>query len=288
MFQRIKDNFIWVILAVLIAVAVFVWLMVFNQSASGEIKVDFFDVGQGSSIFLSAPNENQILIDGGPSDAVLAKLGEAMPVFDKKIELLVLTHPDSDHLSGLIEVLKRYTVSQILETGILDNTAEYKEWNSLIAQKNIPVVFAQVGQIIKVADNLSVKILYPLGKISGQDFSKNTNQSSIIGKIYYGKNSILFTGDAEANAEAPLVLSGADLKADILAVGHHGSKSSTSEEFLAAVAPQIAVIQVGVKNRYGHPAPETLEKLKSINIFRTDLMGDINFSCNLEKCWQAE
>jgi competence protein ComEC len=219
---------------------------------------------------------------------VLAKLGEALPVFDKKIELLILTHPDSDHLSGLVEVLKRYEVGQILETGIFDNSAEYQEWNNLIKQKNIPVAFAQKGQIIKIADNLSIKILYPFGIIAGQNFGDNTNKTSIVGKIIYGQNEVLFTGDAEQNTEEPLLWTGADLQADILVVGHHGSKNSTGEKFLAAVAPQIAVIQVGAKNKYGHPAPETLERLKNVrNILRTDLGGDIEFLCNLVFCKQV-
>ena len=138
--------------------------------------------------------------------------------------------------------------------------------------------------IVKIADNLSIKILYPLGKINGQDFSKNTNATSIVGKIIYGHNSVLFTGDAEGSVENPLVFSGVNLKADILVVGHHGSKNSTGAEFLAAVAPSIAVIQVGAKNTYGHPTQEVLDRLKNINIFRTDLDKDINFECDLAKC----
>jgi len=126
-----------------------------------------------------------------------------------------------------------------------------------------------------------------LGKINGRDFSKNTNATSIVGKIIYGGNSILFTGDAEEQTEQPLLMLGADLRADILAVGHHGSKNSTSAEFLSAVAPQIAVIQVGAKNRYGHPASETLARLKNVaSILRNDQVGDINFQCDLRACIQ--
>ncbi|MEK7160660.1 MAG: MBL fold metallo-hydrolase, partial [Patescibacteria group bacterium] len=143
--------------------------------------------------------------------------------------------------------------------------------------------FAQAGQIIKIADNLVIEILYPLAKINGQEF-KNTNATSLVGKIIYGQNSVLFTGDAEEQTEKPLLMLGADLKADILAVGHHGSKTSTSAEFLAAVAPQIAVIQVGLKNKYGHPTAEVLARLAGINIFRTDLDSDIDFECDLAKC----
>jgi len=287
MFQRVKNNIAWIILAALAIGAVFVWLAIFELAPEDKMKIDFLDVGQGSAILILAPNNNQVLIDGGPSNAVLAKLGQALPVFDRKIELLILTHPDSDHLSGLVEVLKRYEVGQILETGIAADSAEYKTWNNLIKSKSIPVVFAQANDLVKIADNLSIKILYPLGKIDGQDFSKNTNATSIVGKIIYGQNSILFTGDAEGQTEKPLLMLGANLKADILAVGHHGSKNSTSAEFLAAVAPSIAVIQVGAKNTYGHPTQEVLNRLKNINIFRTDLDKDVNFECSLAKCEPA-
>ncbi len=282
MLQKLKSNLIWLVLAGLAGAAFFGFS--FLASSESKVKIDFFDVGQGSSIFVSAPNGNQVLIDGGPSDAVLAKLGENMPLNDRKIELLILTHPDSDHLSGLIEVLKRYQIGQILETGILDNTAEYQSWNQLIKEKNVSLIYASQGQVIKMADNLAVQILYPFDKINGQDFLANSNNSSIIGKLYYGKNSMLFTGDAERTAEWALAMGKINLKADILAVGHHGSKTSTSPEFLAAVLPKIAVIQVGAKNRYGHPSQETLERLKRIQILRTDQNGDIKFVCDLEAC----
>ena len=287
MFQRVKNNISLIVLVVLIVSSVFIWLAIFELAPSDKVKIDFLDVGQGNAVLILAPGDNQVLIDGGPSDVVLAKLGKFLPIFDRKIELLILTHPDSDHLSGLVEVLKRYEIGQILETGIVADSAEYKTWNDLIKTKNIPVVFAQAGDVVRVADNLSIKILYPLGKINGQDFSKSTNATSIVGKIIYGQNSILFTGDAEGQTEQPLLMLGADLKADILAVGHHGSKNSTGAEFLAAVMPSIAVIQVGAKNTYGHPTQEVLDRLKNINIFRTDLDKDINFECDLTSCQKA-
>jgi competence protein ComEC len=286
-FQRIKNNIGWLVLIALALGATFICLAVFGRILSGGLMVEFLDVGQGSSALILAPEGKQVLIDGGPGDTVLARLGEEMPLFDKKIELVILTHPDSDHISGLIEVLKRYGVEQILETGIADNTAEYKEWNDLIAQKNIPVIFAAVGQKIKIAQNLELDILYPFGKINGQDFSDKTNASSIVAKLIYGQNSFLFTGDAEKDTEWILDFSQIDLRADILVVGHHGSKNSTTAEFLAAVAPRLAVISVGAKNKYGHPAPEILERLKGLDILRTDLAGNINFSCDLDKCQQV-
>lgn len=287
MFQRVKNNIGWIILAALMVGAVFIWLVIFELAPDDKVKIDFLDVGQGSAVLISAPSNKQALIDGGPSSVILAKLGKILPVFDRKIELVILTHPDSDHLSGLIEVLKRYEVGQILETGIVADSAEYQAWNDLIKAKNIPIIFARAGQEVKIADNLTLKILYPLDKINGQDFSEKTNSSSIVAKLIYGQNSFLFTGDTEKNTEWALNYQGVDLQADILQVGHHGSKNSTSPAFLAAVMPRIAVIQVGAKNKYGHPAPEILERLQGLDILRTDLLGNIEFSCSLDKCWQV-
>lgn len=283
MLQRIKNKIGFLVITALAAMAIFIWAAVFAPPAGEIVKIDFFDVGQGAAALVGAPNGNQVLIDGGPSGAILNKLGEALPFFDRQIELVILTHPDADHLNGLIEVLKRYEVEKILETGIADSSVNYQVWREIIKEKNIPVVFAQAGQIVKLADNLAVKILYPLSKINGQSF-ENTNSASIVSRIFYGKNSVLLTGDAEGNTEAVLLWSGADLSADILQVAHHGSKNSSSQEFLAAVAPQIAVIQAGAKNRYGHPHQETLARLKGIEILRTDLVGDISLSCDEEEC----
>lgn len=286
MLQKIKNNLGWVVLAALGVGAVFVWLVNWQLAPATGIKIEFFDVGQGSAIFIDAGNGNQILIDGGPSNAILAKMGEVLPIFDRRIEMLILTHPDADHLNGLIEVLRRYEVGRILETGIADDSAEYGVWHNLIRQKNIPLVLARAGEVIGLADNLAIEILYPLAEIAGQDFGDKTNKTSIVGKIFYGQNEILFVGDAEEMEEQALIWSKADLRADILVVGHHGSRQASSAAFLVAVAPQTAVIQVGEKNRYGHPAPEVLERLTAVgaSIFRTDKIGDIIFDCDLDKC----
>jgi len=271
-------------LAILAIAAILIWVAVFAGEQDDCLRVSFFDVGQGAAVFIEAPNGNQILVDGGPSSAVLAKLGRAMPFYDRKIDLLILTHPDSDHLNGLIEVLDRYEIGQILETGIIDNTENYRIWQELVKEKNIKVIFARAGQMVKIADDLQFKILYPSASIAGQDFTGKTNNASIVGKLIYGENEFLLTGDAEKDTESILIFSGVNLAADILQVGHHGSKSSTSEQFLAAVAPRQAVIQVGKDNRYGHPTQEVLERLKNLQVWRNDLHGDVIFACDLAAC----
>jgi competence protein ComEC len=281
--KKIKEKIIFFWLVGLLFAAIFTWLAVFAKADSLDLKVDFFDVGQGKAVFIEEPGGGQILIDGGPDGSVLERLSAAMPYFDREIDLLILTHPDSDHLAGLIEVLKRYSIGRIIETGIADSSADFEEWRRLIKEKNIPVSFALAGQKIKIGDDFVLEILFPNRSLTGQSFS-NTNSSSIMAKLTYGKNSFLFTGDAEEPTEYFLTATGANIDSDILDVGHHGSKNSTSQEFFKAVSPETAVIQVGKNNRYGHPAQEILERLKNIKVFRTDLDGDIDFSCDLEKC----
>ena len=282
-----RNKIVWLIFGILALANFFVWLAIFETWPTPKIKISFFDVGQGSAIFLAAQNGNQVLVDGGPSDAILTKLGENLPLFDKKIELLILTHPDSDHLNGLIEVLKKYEVGAVLETGIADNSSNYLFWHQLLKENNTPIYIAHLGQAIRIADGFEIKILAPLVKIAGQS-SGSINNTSIAGKVIYGQNSLIFTGDAEKAEETQLISSGLNLKAQILSVGHHGSKNSSGADFLAAVDASTAVIQVGRNNRYGHPSQEALERLKNSEIWRTDLEGDINFECDLNECLKID
>lgn len=254
--------------------AVLIWTAVFGQAADNNLKVYFFDVGQGSAIFIEAPNKNQILIDGGPDETIVAKLGEVMPFYDRSIDLLILTHPDADHLNGLIEVLRRYEVKQVLETGVSDSSTAYQVWHNLIAEKKIPVTIAQAGEKIKIAGGIEMDVLYPLFSLKDKTLS-DTNGGSIVSRLVYGQDSFLFTGDADQKIEWQMISFGSNLDSDVLGVAHHGSKNSTSESFLAKVTPEAAIIQVGQNNKYGHPSQEILQKLKNIIMLRTDINNDV-------------
>ncbi|MBI4708957.1 MAG: MBL fold metallo-hydrolase [Candidatus Portnoybacteria bacterium] len=274
MIQKFKRKFIPAWLGILAVVAIFVWLAVFAKAQSNFLEVNFFDIGQGKAIFIESPDGNQILIDGGPDNSVLEKLSEKMPFFDRSIDILILTHSDSDHLNGLIEVLKRYEIGRIVQTDAKDPSAAFQIWQNLIKEKNIPVLFALGGQKIKIGEGFLIEILYPNRSLA-QETLKNTNAGSIVARLIYGQNSFLFTGDSEEATESYLLGTGAKIDSDILDVSHHGSKNSSSQEFIDAISPEIAVIQTGVKNRYGHPHQEALDRLKEARIFRTDLCGDI-------------
>jgi competence protein ComEC len=281
------------ILSVLLLAIVLIWAQVFDFSPASilgvdkeqRLKVIFFDVGQGSAVFVEASNSNQALIDGGPGSQILGKLGGVMPFFDRSIDIIILTHPDADHINGLVEVLEKYDAGGIIDPCIDDSSAAYSRWKKLIEKKKIKRFCAVSGKKIRLAGNTEINILYPFSPLAGRSF-KNTNDSSVVAKIVYGESSILLTGDAEEKTEYQLVNSGDNLKSQVMQVGHHGSKSSTSDSFLKSVSPETAVIQVGAQNRYGHPAQEVLSRLKNIRaeVFRTDTDGDISFLCNRERC----
>jgi len=272
------------VLGLLFFLNILAWLVVYDSNKPQLLEVTFFDVGQGEAIFIETPSRNQILIDGGPSYLILEKLAESLPFWDRTIDLIVLTHPEHDHLAGLIEVLKRYKVENILWTGIVRDTSEYNEWVKLIKNEGAKIKIAQAGQRINLSTyevDRYMEVLYPFEKLEGKSF-KDSNNTSIVAKLIFGENSFLFTGDAYKSVEKKLVDEETDLASDVLKVGHHGSKTSNSEEFIGKVSPEIAVISVGEDNPYGHPHQETLDTLEKygIKILRTDKNGDIQILCD--------
>ncbi len=268
----------------------FAWLAVDDLNHHKFLEVSFFDVGQGDSVFIETPQRQQILIDGGPDSTVLEKLKKEMPFWDRTIDLVILSHPEKDHITGLLEVLKRYKVENILWTGVVRDTAEYKEWEKLIREEGAKIIIAKSGERIsgsrtsrgKSDFNVSVEVLYPFESLEGKVF-KDSNNTSIVVKLTFGQNSFLFTGDIPKSAEKGL----SDVDADVLKVSHHGSKTSSGEEFIKQVSPIIAVISVGKNNSYGHPHKEVLDILNkyAINILRTDLDGDIKIISNGKNIW---
>ncbi len=265
---------------ILIILNIYAWQNVFALYFPHNLKVDFLNVGQGDSAFIETPEGHQILIDGGPSSALLAKLSVNMPVWDKTIDLVILTHPESDHMQGLLFALQKYKVGYILWSGIKKSAPEYTMWLKVLDEQKkmgAKILIAQAGQEIK-AGNVLINTMYPLKSMEGQEMKSSSNDSCVVAKIIYGKDSFLFTGDIDTKAEKQLVNSGENILATVLKVAHHGSKYSTSDLFLENVKPAFAVVDVG-KNSYGHPTPEALNRLANfgINIFRTDKNGDVVF-----------
>lgn len=259
--------------------------ILYSQISQTNFQFYVFDVGQGDAILIQTPNHYDILIDGGPDNTVIYKLGEYLPFYDHQIDLVVLTHPDADHLVGLVEVLRRYGVKAVLLTGIFDNTPAYQEFLKIIEDKKIRIIFA--GQIndIGVEPNLDLQILYPFELIADKKF-KEKNDSSIVAKLSYHDFSILLTGDAPENIEDKLIKTKVDITADILKIAHHGSSASSGNDFLTQVRPKLAVISVG-ENKFGHPTPEVLDRLsqQKIPYLTTIEKGDIIVYSNGQKFW---
>ncbi len=239
------------------------------------------DIGQGDSLLLQTPHDKLILIDGGPNQNVLQALGDVLPFFMRTFDYVILTHPDRDHLDGLLPVLERYGVKNFMLTGIWKDNAFYRALIEKILENKIPVQFAEAGSDI-VIDGVTLDILYPTKKLIG-DRPADPNDTSIIIKATYDGRLIMLTGDAGVEIEKRIMESGADLHSDILKAGHHGSRTSTSDEFVSAVKPTYAVISDGRDNSFGHPHKEVVATLMrhGVNILRTDQLGTI--ICTLDK-----
>jgi len=273
-----KKSFLLKFIILFIIIDILLGIAFFQYNSRKKPRVIFFDVGQGDAIMLDAPGNIQVLVDGGNGNNILSKLGKYMPFYDKNIELVVATHPDKDHLGGLVEVLKHYNVSKVLQTGIMCSSALCRKRDSLISEKSIPVKYAEFGQNIKIGNSADIYVLYPFNSLRNKEFKKD-NDTSIILKINTSSNSYLLTGDAGFKTEDKLIDRNINVKSNTLKVSHHGSKYSTSSEFLLKVKPEKAIISVG-KNNYGHPAEKLINRLKNMNseIFRTDEIGDVVFN----------
>jgi len=256
-------------------------LYVWNLEHKPELQIYFFDVGQGDSIFIEAKDGTQILIDGGPTNKILPLLGGVMPFYDHSIDVVILTHPHADHVSGLMEVLKRYNVEMIFESGASYHTAEAKEFESMVIEKNIKKIIIDRPVKLSFFKNAALNFLFPDKSFEGQVL-KNVHDSALISELDFEGKKILFMSDAEKNLERYLLQKGALEDIDVLKVGHHGSKTSSTADFLKIVKPEYAVISASDRNRYGHPHPDVLSRLSAIGaqIFRTDINGTIILNIN--------
>ena len=274
----------WIVFGVLFGVSIAVWLIIWDLREAGDLEVVFFDVGQGDAIFVETKYGFQVLIDGGPDLTILDKLGKEMPFYDRTLDLIVLTHPDHDHLFGLLEVLKRYEVKNILWTGVEKDTAEWQEWKKLIKEEGANIIIAKAGQRINFsAQGIFLDILYPFESLEGREF-KYANDTSIVAELVFKNISVLFTGDISKKTEKELIDKYIDLKSDILKIAHHGSASSSCEEFLEKISPELAVISVG-ENSWGHPDKRVLANLEKfdIKVLITKELGDIKIISDGQK-----
>jgi competence protein ComEC len=253
------------------------------------LHVSILDVGEGDAVLIQNGTQN-ILIDGGPSpQAVCSGLGAKLRFWDRKIDLIILTHPHLDHLSGLIEVLKRYQVKQVLFLNSVSNSPAYQEWLNLIEAKQISAYPGRSGQKINLNYHSELEILNP-PDLSSSESDNDLENKGIVVRLSRDHISFLFTADIAQTAESRMLQEKANLKSTIIKVAHHGSNSSSSAGFMAVSQPQFAVISAGADNQFGHPGEQTMDRLKESlgsenHIYRTDKSGTIEFTTDGEKLW---
>ncbi|WP_236406152.1 MBL fold metallo-hydrolase [Microaerobacter geothermalis] len=243
-----------------------------NNDVRGELQVHFIDVGQGASQLLIGSSGKTILIDAGNNiqeEEIVAYLRKNGI---QKIDILVGTHPDADHIGGLDAVIDNFEIGKIYMPKVQSNTKTFEDVLLAIQRKGLKVSTAKAGVTLDWEPDAKVQMIAPV-----REYNDDNDMSAVL-KLTFGEISFLFTGDAESKSEHDMINSKVDLKSDVLLVAHHGSKSSTTEAFLDAVQPSYGVIQVG-ENNYGHPAPEILERLnkRGVKVYRNDLHGDIVF-----------
>jgi len=258
----------------------FVLLIYFSSyhQSQDRLKVIFFDIGQGDTILIKTPQNKNILIDGGPDKGIIYKIDQYLPINNRQIDLMISTHPDPDHLTGLVEVLSRLKVKKIITNGVKDNSPIYLLFEKLIKEKELTPLVIKKPLRIDLGGGLSLDFFWPREDLVNKVLGDN-NQFSLVFKMVFKKTSFLFTGDADEKAEEEIISLEENLKVDVLKVAHHGSKYSSSLDFLRKVKPQYAVISSGKNNKFGHPNLRVLKNLETVGakVFRTDELGDIIF-----------
>ena len=279
--SSIVKNFKYYFLGILFLGAVFVWYAVLAETRSG-LKVAFLDVGQGDAIFVEAPNGNQVLIDGGPNKSVLRALSKQMPFYDRTVDGIILTHPHLDHYGGLVDVLDNYKIN--FETDSGNDNPESKGFDIYarkLEEEKAKRIFAKKGMRVNLDKGLYLDILLPVINRKGM----SAHDEMVVARLVYGNNSFLLTGDMEDNLESFLLSFGGSIKSDVFKIGHHGSKTSTSEKFLGMVNPGLTIISAGKNNKYGHPHQEVTDRLARFEIptLRTDEKGTVVLKSDGEK-----
>lgn len=247
----------------------------FRDHSTGILTVAFLNVGQGDAVYIEGPTGTQILYDAGPPDrAVLTSLTRVMPLFDRSLDAAMMSHPDQDHIGGFPEIFHRYKVAALIEPGVGSDNGIYARVESDVIAEHATHYVARRGMQIDLGGGAGIDVLYPDHDPSRME----TNSASIVLRVAYGQTCVLLTGDLPSSIEEYLVRTDPlSLDCDVLKLGHHGSRTSSSPSFLAAVSPSVAVISSGKGNTYGHPHKEVLDRLTQLGIpfVRTDEKGTI-------------
>lgn len=255
----------------IIFLSVFIFCNEIEQIEKLILEVHFINVDQGDSIFIITPGASTMLIDSGPRNKRYKVIDYLNNLEIDKIDKIISTHPHEDHIGGMVSIFQNFLIGRVYDSGYVHNTITYNNYIQYVIRNEIDFKIAKRENKIILCDYVEVIILHPPYPMD------DANNSSIVIRLIYDQFSFLFTGDAEREAEDYIIEFNQPIKSNVLKVGHHGSRTSTNIEFLRSVDPDIAVIQLGKNNRYGHPHDETLQKLIDfeVDIYRTDLHGNI-------------
>ncbi|MCX6810764.1 MAG: MBL fold metallo-hydrolase [Candidatus Berkelbacteria bacterium] len=276
--RKLAENWRIYLIIFLALLALAIWSVYFKEP-DNNLHIFVLDVGQGDAELIQKGNY-QILIDGGPDDSVISQLGKVMPVEDREIEEMILTHPHADHVTGLVDILSRYKIDKIVYSGVDYSSNVYQNFQSAIKEKNIPVSEPKKGETEKVFDQGTITYLWPSN--NANVYKENLNNTSEVFRFDYGNFTGLFTGDCEVVCWQQIINQNRNLISNIifLKVSHHGSNTGSDENNIPIIWPKIAAISCGVGNKYGFPHKETLDQLQKTgsDIYRTDLLGTIDIS----------
>lgn len=274
-----KKNFnIFILILIFVAIGLCRQTFLAENNPQIGFVADFFDVGQGDAAYFRGDDGFEVLIDGGPDKTILTQLGKTMNRNDNEINVVVLTHPHADHLTGLIAVLEKYKIDEIIMTDAFQNSEGYLQWMKLIAAKNVPVVYPLSGENFSWGSSMNFQVLYPDRSFKDAKID-NLNLTSIVGIVRHKDESFLMTGDAENSIQEEILISNRPIRATVYKFPHHGSSNGLDENFIKAVNPQYVVIFAGKNNKFNHPNRDSLEYLINYKIkyFCTKDNGSIKF-----------
>lgn len=270
----------WGILYIIVIFILFLSATQTKNIIGSNLSVSVLDVGQGDAILIQTPEYKNILIDAGENGVINEELGKQVSFFKKKIQLAVITHPHRDHFGGFLEVLQKYPIESIMFTGVVSHDPMYTSLINEITKRKIPIIFPSNDKDIEISPNTFLDVIYPFKDqgFIGQEVKNKNNTSIVIRLVRNGESLILLTGDAEHEEEKEILLAGQEIESPILKLGHHGSRTATSDEFLKAVNPKTVVISAGIGNKFNHPHKETMEKVKNLDVRKTMEGGTVQFN----------
>ncbi|HZJ41728.1 MAG TPA: MBL fold metallo-hydrolase [Patescibacteria group bacterium] len=247
---------------------------------SHNLKLSFLNVGQGDACIIKTPNNKIVIIDGGPDNLILRRLGEEIPFYKRKIDLIITSHFHEDHITGLIEIFRRYKVKYLV---LGENIKQFYPAALLFSEarkQNTKIIYVNTQIKFAFLSDCYLNILNPINMSKNND----NDNDSLISKLSCGDLTFLSSGDNEGSVEEEILKTDFDLSAQIFKASHHGSKTSNTYDFLEAVSPELMVISVGEANRFGHPSKEVLNRADSLNIGvkRTDELGTVNILADID------